>query len=156
MLILRDMCARAGLVRIALTWAIRACRRRKSVPSCLHPLCRRTAPRRARAHASRAAVSTTTAALTAVTGAARPDIPTPVRLPSMRRRSRRRIQTSVWLAAAAPAIAATRAACRRTSGTAHGRPVKFVLYILTPPQKQRRKARYRSITHERRSRRGAA
>ena len=106
-----DITVRAGPLRILLMWAIRACRRRKSVPSCLRRRRQRIALRQAPAHASRAAPSTTTAALVVARGAARPDIPTPVRLLSMRRRARRHFQISSRNAA--NSIAATRAACRR-------------------------------------------
>ena len=99
---------------------------------------RRIAPRRARALASKTTKSTPIAALHAARGAARPDIPTPVRSLSMRRRARRRIQISS-LFAAEREDAATRAACRRTNGTARGRPPvsKFSSYILRPPHKNK-------------------
>ena len=124
-----DITVRAGPLRIALMWAIRACQRRKSVASCLRRRRRqRTAPWQAPAHASRAAVSTPTAARHAARGAARLAIPTPVSSSSMRRRSRRRIQISTR--DAAKSIAATRAACQRTSGTARGRPPGINFYCI--------------------------
>ena len=100
--------------------------------------------------------STSTAALLYVArGAARPDIPTPVRLLSIWRRSRRRIQTSSLFAASNLSVG-TRAACRRTNGTARGRPPpvsKFALYLVPsppPPQRpprERESPLCRSITH---------
>ena len=118
---------RAVLLRVALMRDFRS--------ETLEPPCRgrrrpRIAPPRARAPVSRAAVSTTTVALAAARGVARPDIPTPVRSLSMRRRSRRRIQISS-LFAAKREDAATRAACRRTNGTARGRPPVIKLHCIS-------------------------
>ena len=85
----RDIPVRAVLRRIVLMWAFRL------KISCRRGGCRRRiARRRARAPVSRTVVSTPTAALHAARGAARPDIPTPVRLLSMRRRARRHFQIS--------------------------------------------------------------
>ena len=155
MLFLRDITVRAGLLRIALMWAIRACRRRKSVPSCLRRRRQRIALRQAPAHASRAAPSTTTAALVVARGAARPDIPTPVSSSSMRSCSRRRIQISALFAT--QFSAATRAACRRTNGTARGRPPVIKLYVYTCPVRRDAVAAIRfelySIPRNRRRRR---
>ena len=73
----------------------------------------------------------------AMRGAARPDIPTPVSLFSkIRRCSRRRIQISGLFAA----TVAIHAACRRTSGTARGRPPVIKLHCISTATNRKKKS----------------
>ena len=124
----RTTSVRAVLMCMPLMWASRP-RTLESTRFCR----RRTAPRRARVLASTCQLATRrfpAAAVGAATGAARPGIPTRASSSPVWRWSRRRIQTST-LSVDMRQTAATRAACRRTNGTARGRPPVIKLHCIS-------------------------